>query len=1025
MDTAPRSGRSHTFEGRTCQQALHRIAGHSGPIVWAEWSHSNDVIITCSLDGSLSVWDAMKGALLRSIRLQSNTHAQQQLSQQQMLGQQIQLQQQCNCDPVLCAAFQPANNNMLAMGSGRGMIQVISVSTGMVVRGGSQQLQSGARALSMAFSICGTLLWVGDDKGSISSYVFDIASGRLSRGRRFCAPGGGPVTCLSFRHWVNRQARDPCLLFGANVAIFLCVNVIGLTMHRILERGMCKSFLDIRNSILVRMDMAAENERLERLLLSILPQPIAAEMKKDTVNPRIIGEFHRVYMQKHESATILFADIVGFTVLSASVTPLELVNILNDLFGTFDHLSKKNGCVRIKLLGDCYYCVAGLTKERPDHALCGVQMGLDIIQAVAEIRKRKDIPCTLNMRVGLHTGKVLSGVIGLRKWQYDVWSNDVTIANQMESAGQPGKVHISDSTFALLEGAFPVEPGQTNAVLKRFGVVKTYFIVPRPNCEKICSGSVDSLDSEGEDTLQSHELGDARAQLTDVSRASLKLAIEARVLQQTNPHLINVWTLAFKERNTEKKFNLHQDVEYVTSISCLLFVHAFLNILSLLMLPRTELLWLISLLFVLWVVLIMVVISEARFEGHCLQITYFSVIRVPACTIAILLLFFAVFLNLLTCYPDIEHCSLTTLPDSYLLLPFLERDPSRNCSAPSYVFLVGTLCIISVAVFRMTPFLVKAFLLLFLCSFFVIFVMITHPTLFDCFDENNDPILPSRCTGIIYLAATSLAVLLQARQAELTARLDYLLQSRTNDEQRERHELKEGSRRIVFNLLPAHVAIYFLLRKVKSKDLYYKDYHMVGVLFARISNFAEFRIKQERADLGFDCLQFLNEIIAEFDKLLDWDHFQAIEKIKTMGAAYMCVVGLIPEYQIEVNDHRSEVEYMTILGDFFFMMLQRLQEINRRSAKSFRLQAGIHCGPVVAGVIGSRKPHYDIWGNTVNVASRMETNSRSESCLVTADVYKLLSDNFKFEGPYRKIVKGKGSMETYYLVAAKAERKAK
>lgn len=75
---------------------------------------------------------------------------------------------------------------------------------------------------------------------------------------------------------------------------------------------------------------------------------------------------------------------------------------------------------------------------------------------------------------------------------------------------------------------------------------------------------------------------------------------------------------------------------------------------------------------------------------------------------------------------------------------------------------------------------------------------------------------------------------------------------------------------------------------------------MVGVLFARISNFAEFRIKQERADLGFDCLQFLNEIIAEFDKLLDWDHFQAIEKIKTMGAAYMCVVGLIPEYQIEV-----------------------------------------------------------------------------------------------------------------------------
>lgn len=114
---------------------------------------------------------------------------------------------------------------------------------------------------------------------------------------------------------------------------------------------------------------------------------------------------------------------------------------------------------------------------------------------------------------------------------------------------------------------------------------------------------------------------------------------------------------------------------------------------------------------------------------------------------------------------------------------------------------------------------------------------------------------------------------------------------------------------------------------------------------------------------------------------------------------------------------------MTILGEFFFAMLQRLQEINRTSAKSFHLQAGIHCGPVVAGVIGSRKPHYDIWGNTVNVAARMETNSRINSCLVTADVFQLLCDRFKFEGPHKKAVKGKGNMETYYMLASKPETK--
>ncbi|OQR78952.1 adenylate cyclase-like, partial [Tropilaelaps mercedesae] len=205
-------------------------------------------------------------------------------------------------------------------------------------------------------------------------------------------------------------------------------------------------------------------------------------------------------------------------------------------------------------------------------------------------------------------------------------------------------------------------------------------------------------------------------------------------------------------------------------------------------------------------------------------------------------------------------------------------------------------------------------------------------------------------------------------------------------------------------------------------ELYYQHYHMVGVLFAKISNFAEFRIKQERTDHGFGCQRLLNEIIAEFDKLLDKQHFQAIEKIKTVGASYMCVVGLIPEYQIGMNIHASEVKYMTVLAEFFFAMLGRLQDINRRSENSFKMHGGMNSGPVVAGVIGSRKPHYDIWGNTVNVASRMETNSKPNCCLVTAEVHELLRDNFEFEGPVRKTIKGKGTMETYFMLGSKGKK---
>ena len=208
------------------------------------------------------------------------------------------------------------------------------------------------------------------------------------------------------------------------------------------------------------------------------------------------------------------------------------------------------------------------------------------------------------------------------------------------------------------------------------------------------------------------------------------------------------------------------------------------------------------------------------------------------------------------------------------------------------------------------------------------------------------------------------------------------------------------------------------------QELYSQSYSRVGVIFASITNFHEFYTELDGNNQGIECIRLLNEIIVDFDELLGDERFRAIDKIKTIGSTYMAAIGLIPELRIqdEADDGGSSAITAIIeLTEYIFAMREKLSNLNEHSYNNFMLRVGMNIGPVVAGVIGARKPQYDIWGNTVNVASRMDSTGLPNHTQVTEDIYEVLkSSQYEFQCRGKVKVKGKGEMTTYFLTGRRA-----
>ncbi|XP_038154585.1 adenylate cyclase type 3 isoform X3 [Cyprinodon tularosa] len=827
----------------------------------------------------------------------------------------------------------------------------------------------------------------------------------------------------------------------ANIVIYICAITVGVTSYYMADRKHRKAFLEARQSLEVKLNLEEQSQQQERLLLSILPKHIADEMLQDMKkepSQKEMQQFNTMYMYRHENVSILFADIVGFTQLSSSCSAQELVKLLNELFARFDKLASKYHQLRIKILGDCYYCICGLPDYREDHAACSIRMGLAMVDAISYVREKTRT--NVDMRVGVHSGTVLGGVLGQKRWQYDVWSTDVTVANKMEAGGIPGRVHISRSTMECLHGEFDVEPGnggdrcdylrergiETYLVaipkgpLKKHGISPVKLSVTSPNGNSPplinttdCNGSVEGTRNTPEEPeeldtrvvnpsfpnprrrLRLRDLAekviDAQENEQELNKLLNEALLERETVQALKGKRTNKLSLRFLDPDLEVRFSVEKEKQSGAAFCCSCVVLLFTTVMEALIEPK---LFINYITFAVGEILLLILTScslaailpgvfPKRLVSFSTWIDHTRWARNTWAMAAIFILTVANLLDMLSCIPQVTDSGSTTAA------PFSSSSSQSSLGGclnnPKYYSFVAVLALIATTMLVQVSHMVKLTLMILITATTGIVNIYSWKDIFDRYDtvrfqEYSSDMVPSKFTMTVMIFVMMISFYYFSRHVEKLARTLFLWKIEVHEQKEKVYEMRRWNEALVTNMLPEHVARHFLGSKKRDEELYSQSYDEIGVMFASIPNFSDFYTEESINNGGIECLRFLNEIISDFDSLLDEPKFRYITKIKTIGSTYMAASGVTSDIndgyicmKREEQSHKERWQHLADLADFALAMKVTLMNINYQSFNNFMLRIGLNKGGVLAGVIGARKPHYDIWGNTVNVASRMES----------------------------------------------------
>lgn len=842
------------------------------------------------------------------------------------------------------------------------------------------------------------------------------------------------------RH-TDHEVHNKIYLLIGQIISFIMVYITGLYLRFFNSIRRKSAFLKLAQNAQAKIKMNSAIKVQIYWLEAIMPSAVKDEFLSHIRSKDL---FNLAYCKQFTDVSILFADIVGFTAMSSNKSAKQLVYLLNDLYNRFDKYGKIMNCEKIATLGDCYYCVSGCPVPRSDHAMCCIEMGLGMCKMIMKFNQvhREEV----NMRVGVHSGRVIAAIIGNSRFRFDVYSNDVVIANDLESSGKPGKVHISEVTYRIVRHAYTFVEGETllikkeeshgiSGLLQKSVPMKTYFVKPDHN------EHIDSNIRNVSNRNVSNRFGKSiKKNITTADRSSLafrrkdeKMKSDLELIRnlQRDPEKpvqffqnppIHPFTLTFEDVEIESHYQFHtmdhiQPINIdsvklalmIDAVACQVFSTLLLLASYVLMMEiggfhmSTGILY-VSGLVVTWISSWVSLVYKSEIPSDFLR-NCFTRINHPLSKLLIIIYVSSLpsFLVLTLHNPVLlyKHYEYTV---AYFTLTFFALISNCLCSASySVIKHVSTAGCTALALYILLRPRVRDSTHVFetSCTTYLI---------------NN---LKIRIQKLQYFYAFQLIqicllIYFLTRENEKNIRIFFYAQREAdirNDEAKREKKVAEG---LLYNIIPKYVFIQIQGTSGDQKGVQFSYAHTIpnaGVVFACVSNFFS-GYYRENYKGGMNALKVLHNIICGFDNLLRKPLYTQLEKIKTINDCYMMASGL--NTSKTYND-----DHLIKLMLFTFDLKAHLNTFNDENivgTSVFYLKIGYNFGPVTAGIIGTSKPLYDIWGDTVNVASRMYSTAPGGHTQVSEVVQDYLKDDFEFQIRGKVLMKGKGEIMTYLAI---------